>query len=139
MMVVYDPRHTGAYLLGSQAPITLSPAALQAVFDRPVVRADLRNAPDYPVLSTAQWVSKIRSSIWLTDNQVNAYTGSGPMITDDHPVIEYFLLDGFGSATGRTRVLVHRLAWVVTALLVLLIIGAAVDAITSRRRIRAAI
>jgi spermidine synthase len=135
MTVVYDPRgHTGTYIMGSQAPIVLSRAAIRAVFGRPAVRADLRNAPDYPVLSTAQWVSLISSHVWLTDNQVNAYTGTGPMITDDHPLIEYFMLDGFGSATGRTRVLVHRLAEVVTLLLVLLIIAAAVDSATRRRR-----
>jgi spermidine synthase len=139
MAVVYDPRgRTGTYILGSKAPISFSPAAIAAVFSRQAVRADLANAPDYPVLSTAQWVSYIRSHIWLSDNQVNAYAGPGPMITDDHPVIEYFMLDGFGSATGRTRVLVHRLANVVTALLVLLIIAAAVDSALSRRRMRTA-
>jgi spermidine synthase len=134
MTVVYDPRHTGAYLMGSKAPIVLGPAAIRSIFGRPAVRADLRGAPDYPARTTAQWVSIIRGSVWLTDNQVNAYTGPGPMITDDHPVIEYFMLDGFGSATGRTRVLVHRLALVVSILLGLLVIAAAVDSALRRRR-----
>jgi spermidine synthase len=139
MTVVYDPRgHTGTYIMGSQAPITFSRAAIRLVFGRPAVAADLRGAPDYPALSTAQWVSLVRGHVWLTDNQVNAYTGPGPMITDDHPVIEYFMLDGFGSATGRTRVLIHRLALVVTILLGLLIVAAAVEGAT-RRRIRPAI
>jgi hypothetical protein len=137
MSVIRDPRHSGNYLLGSQAPIAFSRAAIGAVFGSPAASADLRGAPDYPAHSTAQWVSIIRGSVWLTDNQVNAYTGAGPMITDDHPLIEYFMLDGFGSATGRTRLLVHRLALVVTGLLALLIIGAAVDW-ASRRRTRAA-
>jgi spermidine synthase len=138
MSLVYDPRHSGTFILGSQAPITFSPAAIRAVFGSPAARADLRGAPDYPARSTAQWVSIIRGSVWLTDNQVNAYTGAGPLITDDHPLIEYFMLNGYGSATGRTRLLVLRLCLVVTGLLALLIIGAAVDSV-SRRRTRSAI
>jgi predicted membrane-bound spermidine synthase len=138
MSVVYDPRHSGTFILGSQAPITFSPAAIRAVFGSPAARADLRDAPDYPARSTAQWMSIIRGSVWLTDNRVNAYTGAGPLITDDHPLIEYFMLNGYGSATGRTRLLVLRLCLVVTGLLALLIIGAAVDSV-SRRRTRSAI
>jgi spermidine synthase len=135
--VVRNPLHSGAYLLGSEAPIAFSRAAIRAVFGSPAARADLRGAPDYPVRSTAQWVSIIRASVWLTDNQVNAYTGPGPLITDDRPVNEYFMLHGFASATGRTRLLVLRLCLVVTGLLALLIIGTAADS-ASRRRTRAA-
>jgi len=139
MAVVYDPRHSGAYILGSQAPITFSPATIASVFGSPAARTDLAGAPDYPTRTTAQWVSIIRGSVWLTDNQVNTYTGQGPLITDDHPVIEYFMLDGFGSATGRTILLVHRLAEVVSGLLILLIIAAAVDSVSRRRRTLAAL
>jgi spermidine synthase len=137
MTVVYAPKHTGTFILGSQAPITFGQAAIRAVFGSPAARADLRGAPDYPALSTAQWVSYVRGSVWLTGSQVNTYTGAGPLITDDHPLIEYFMLNKYGSATGRTILLVHRLAQVVTGLLVLLIIAAAVDSAT-RRRTRAA-
>jgi spermidine synthase len=135
--VVRNPRHSGAYLLGSAAPIAFSRAAIQAVFGSPAARADLRGAPDFPARSTAQWVSIIRGSVWLTDNQVSAYTGPGPLITDDRPVPEYFMLHGFASATGRNRLLVDWLCLVVTGLLALLITGAAVDS-ASRRRTRAA-
>ena len=94
MSVVYSPGHFGTYILGSQAPITFRPAAIRAVFGSPAARADLAGAPDSPDLSTAQWVSTIRGSVWLTDNQVNAYTGGGALISDDHPLTEYFMLDG---------------------------------------------
>ena len=109
MSVVRDPRHSGTYLLGSQAPITFSRPAIRAVFGSPAARADLQGAPDYPARSTAQWVSIISGSVWLTDNQVNAYTGPGPLITDDHPLTEYFMLDGLGSDTARPTLFVHRL------------------------------
>jgi predicted membrane-bound spermidine synthase len=124
MSVVYSPGHFGTYILGSQAPITFSPAAIRAVFGTPAARADLRGAPDSPDRSTTQWVSNILGSVWLTGNQVNAYTGAGPLITDDHPLTEYFMLHGLGTGTA---VLVSRLCLVVTGLLALLVIGTVVD------------
>jgi spermidine synthase len=130
MSVVYSPRHSGTYILGSQAPIAFSGVAIRAVFGSPAARADLRGAPDYPARSTAQWASIIRDSVWLTDNQVNAYAGAGPLLTDDHPLTEYFMLDGFGDRRG---LLVRQLCLVVTGLLALLIIGAAVDSASRRR------
>jgi spermidine synthase len=130
--VVYNPKHSGTYIMGSQAPINFSQSAIRAVFGSRAARADLRGAPDFPIRSTAQWVSIIRGSVWLTDNQVNDYTGAGPVITDDHPLTEYFLLEGFGA---RTTLL--QLCLVVTGLLALLITGAAVDS-ASRRRTRSA-
>jgi hypothetical protein len=76
-------------------------------------------------------VSVIRKDIWLTNNQVNAYTGAGPLITDDHPLTEYFLLSGYAPRPADQLVL--RLCLVVTGLLALLIIGAAVDSVSRRR------
>jgi spermidine synthase len=134
MTVVWDPHHSGDYILGSQAPITFSSAAIRAVFGSPSARADLAGAPDSRAVprSGAQWVSYIHRSIWLADSkQVAAYTGTGPLLTDDHPLTEYFLFAGFGV---RTQTLVVRLILVVTGLLVLLIIGAALDFVSRRRR-----
>jgi spermidine synthase len=128
MSVVNAPRPFGSYLLGSSAPITFSPAAIRAVFGSPAASADLRGAPDFPARSTAQWVSIIRGSVWLTDNQVNAYAGAGPLITDDHPLTEYFLLERYGSSPA-----LFRLCLVVIGLLALLTIGAAVDSAWWRR------
>jgi spermidine synthase len=128
MSVVNAPRPFGTYVLGSSAPITFSQAAIRAVFGSPAASADLRGAPDFPARSTAQWVSIIRGSVWLTGNQVNAYTGTGPLITDDHPLTEYFLLEGYGSSPA-----LFRLCLVVIGLLALLILGAAVDSASWRR------
>jgi len=130
MSVVYAARHSGTYILGSQAPIAFSQAAIRAVFGSPAARADLRGAPDYPARSTAQWVSINRGSVWLTDNQVDTYTGAGQLLTDDHPLTEYFMLDGFGD---RRALQVRQLCLVVTGLLVLLITGAAVDSASQKR------
>jgi spermidine synthase len=133
MAVVWDPHHTGDYILGSQAPITFNSATIQSVFGSPSARADLADAPDANAVprSGAQWVSFIHRSVWLADsNQVAAYTGAGPLLTDDHPLTEYFLFAGYGI---RSETLVVRLILVVTGLLVLLIIGAALDFVSRRR------
>ena len=77
-------------------------------------------------------MSLIESSTWLSNNQVDAYTGAGPLLSDDHPLTEYFMLHG-SIAAGPAQALVFRLFLVVTGLLALLIIGAAVDAATQGR------
>jgi len=134
--VVYNPTHSGTFIMGSQAPINFTVPALRSVFGSKAAQADLAGAPDFPVLSTAQWVSLIRHSVWLTDDQVNAYAGSGPVITDDHPLTEYFLLDGHVWAPVEWW-LMMRLDLVVSGLLVLLILATAADS-AARRRTRPA-
>ena len=133
MSVVYAPRPFGTYVLGSQAPISFTPAAISQVFGSSAARGDLRGAPDFRPRTTAEWTSIIRSSVWLTDSQVNRYTGTGPLITDDHPLTEYFLLNGASEGTEEQAAL--RLSLVVAGLLGLLIIGAIADC-ASRRRIQ---
>ena len=81
-------------------------------------------------------MSIIRHSVWLTDNQVNAYAGTGPMISDDHPLTEYFLLDGYVSNPVE-QALMTRLDLVISGLFVLLILAIAADS-AARRRTRAA-
>jgi spermidine synthase len=133
MSVVYTPRPAGVFILGSQAPIAFSPAAIQTVFGSPAAGADLRGAPDYPAHSAAQWVSVIHDSVWLTGNQVNSYTGAGPLLTDDHPLTEYYMLGELGDHTFHVRTLDLRLFLAVTGLLALLIIGAVADSVARRR------
>jgi predicted membrane-bound spermidine synthase len=129
MSVVYAPGHVGVFIMGSQAPITFSPSGIRAAVGSPAARADLAGAPDYQPTTTAKWVSDIRDSVWLTDSQVSAYTGTGPLITDDHPLTEYFMLHGFGVGTTQ---LVQRLCLVVTGLLALLVIAYAADSALRR-------
>lgn len=135
MTVVYGPRTFGAYVMGSEAPISLTPSALSKVLGTPSAQADLRAVPDFGPHSTARWVSIMRGNIWLTGDQVNRYTGSGPLLSDDHPLSEYFLLDGshLSLATGTVQV-----SLVVSALAILLMLGAVIDTLTQRRARRAA-
>jgi spermidine synthase len=138
MTVVYAPKNSGTFIMGSRAPITFTQAATQAAVSSPAALADLEGSFDSPSLTTAaQWASLIRSSVWLTNAQVDAYTGTGPVLTDDHPLTEYFLFDGYGNTSAHA--LAVRLGLVVTGLLALLIIGAIVDTATQRRSRRSAL
>lgn len=130
MSVVYAPGHYGVYIMGSQAPITFTPSGIRAAVGTPAAQADLRSAPDYKPTTIAQWVSEIRGDVWLTNNQVNAYTGTGPLITDDHPLTEYFLLAGPGAGPVK---LVQQQCLLVTGLLALLVVAYAVDSALRRR------
>jgi spermidine synthase len=130
MTVVYAPRPFGTYVAGSQAPINLTSRAIAKVFGSPAARADLGGAPDFKRISTAAWTALVHRSVWLTNDQVNGYTGAGPMITDDHPLIEYFLLHGSGEGFSPAAL---QLSLVVTALVAMLVIGAAADTLSQRR------
>ena len=91
----------GMYMLGSSAPITFPEADIRAVLSRPGVLADLSSAFDAPAKTVDDWVSVIARQTWLTEAAVGAYAGPGPIITDDRPRPEYFLLRRLFGYTGR--------------------------------------
>ena len=52
------------------------------------------------------WVAEIAKQQWLSGPQVTAYVGPGPLVTDDKPRPEYFLLRrlyGIGAETTAGR------------------------------------
>jgi hypothetical protein len=74
----------------------------------------------------------------MQNNQVNAYTGTGPLLTDNNPISEYFLLKGTGSWSSPRLWFekpASELALVVGGLLLLLVVVVAVDARFGRRRV----
>jgi hypothetical protein len=79
-------------MLGSTGSVTLDPAATAAVLGRPGVVADLNEARDAPVATLEAWQAFIPTTLWLGGADVAAFAGSGPVLTDDRPVTEYFLL-----------------------------------------------
>ena len=91
----------GMYMLGSSAPITFPEADIRAVLSRPGVLADLSSAFDSPAKTVDDWVAVIARQTWLTEAAVGAYAGPGPIITDDRPRPEYFLLRRLFGYTGR--------------------------------------
>ena len=60
---------------------------------RPGVLADISSAYDSPVKTMDDWVAEIgRQTSTSGGDAVRAQAGPGPIITDDHPRPEYWLL-----------------------------------------------
>jgi spermidine synthase len=90
--IANGPGGYGYYLLGSDDPMVFTDAAIREVLGRPGILADISSAYDSPEHTIDGWVRRIGSLLWISDDQVTAYTGHGPLITDDRPLPEYFFL-----------------------------------------------
>jgi hypothetical protein len=90
--IANGPGGYGYYFLGSDDPMVFTGAAIREVLARPGILADISSAYDSPEHTIDGWVRRIGSLLWISDDQVTAYTGDGPLITDDRPLPEYFLL-----------------------------------------------
>jgi hypothetical protein len=129
--------HAGMYLVGSQAPLNFRAAAIRQVFGSRAAQADLAGAPDFSPVPVTSWPSIIHQRLWLTGKQVGAYAGSGPLLTDNHPLSEYFLIHDFGLRSARHMRFERsslQLALAVTGLLCLLAIGVVLAALRGRLR-----
>ncbi len=136
--VIRGPRPFGMYLMGSLSPIDITAANILKIFGTKQARADLAGAPDWPPTPTADWPSIIHKRTWLVNNQVNRFVGAGPLLTDDHPLTEYFFLSDL-STGGKGEPKFERAALqagiAVTCLLLLLILALMAEA-ASRRPLR---
>ena len=83
-------RHLHARIGGS--PIAFDEANIREVLARPGVLEDISSAYDSPATTVDEWVGVIERQTWMTDAVARATAGSGPLITDDRPRPEYFLL-----------------------------------------------
>lgn len=90
----------GVFMLGSDEPMDVGPDAIRAMLARPGVLADLDATRDAPVTNPGAWAALMDSLIWLSEDEARAFAGEGPMITDDRPLTEYFLLRGLDSQTS---------------------------------------
>ena len=91
--VYRGPGRHGAFFLGSDQPMSFDDDAIRAVLSRPGVLEDVSSAYDSPASTIDDWVDVIDSQLWLADQAaVAAYVGPGPLITDDQPRPEYFLI-----------------------------------------------
>jgi hypothetical protein len=79
------------FMFGSDAPLEFTEPAVRQVLGSPAAIRDLNDVPDHPPTDADGWVEVVRRSQWLADEQVRAFVGGGPEITDDRPRSEYFL------------------------------------------------
>lgn len=130
----------GLYLMGSQAPIHLNSAAITKLFGTRSAQVDLAGAPDFRPQPAKAWPAILHKLVWLTNGQVSTFAGSGPLLNDDHPLTEYFLLSNFSSASGRKPIFERaavQTGLTVLGLLGLLIIGLAGSGYSRRRKLPA--
>ena len=112
VIVVFGPGGNGLYMLGSRQPIAFAPAAIRQVLERPGVVQDMSSAYDSPRHDFEGWTAFIPTLVWIQGDQLAKFTGTGPLVTDDHPLSEYFLLRRlFGPVSPATsRSLLQSLA-----------------------------
>jgi spermidine synthase len=138
-VIVMKGLRYGMYMIGSQSPMQLRSSAIKQLFGSPAVRADLDSGPDYGPVPTAAWPGILDSLVWLRNNQVNRFVGTGPTLSDDHPLTEYFLLSSFSSFAHSRRGFERgavETGLVVVCLLVLLGGWLTVEAVSRRRAAR---
>jgi spermidine synthase len=92
VLVMRGPGGYGNYFLGSETPIELTDAGIRQVLQRPGVLEDISSAYDSPQSTLGGWAAFIPSLVTVPSDQVAARGGAGPLVTDDRPLPEYFLL-----------------------------------------------
>ena len=81
----------GFYMLGSDGPVDLDPAQMTAVLARPGVLDDVNCAPDSSS-GRPRTGSQLLGLNWASGDELTPAVGDGPLITDDRPLPEYFIL-----------------------------------------------
>jgi spermidine synthase len=89
--LLLSPGGHGMLMFGSDAPLQFSDQAILRALGNPQALRDLADSPDFRPTDGPGWVRAIHHAEWLADDQVSAFTGPGPEITDDRPRSEYFL------------------------------------------------
>jgi spermidine synthase len=89
--LLLSPGRHGVFMFGSDAPLQFGEAAIRQVLGNQAAVRDLDDVPDHPPTDADGWVAAVRRADWLADEQVRAFAGPGPQITDDRPRSEYFL------------------------------------------------
>ena len=93
-ILVFGPGHSGMYMFGSEQPLEFRPDVVDEILSRPGVIDDLVTAPHAPTASreVADWATVVQDEIWLEGDRVAEFAGDAPLITDDRPYTEYYLV-----------------------------------------------
>ncbi len=92
VLIALGPGGYGFFMFGSDDPMAFTDAAIADVLGRPGVLEEVSTAYDSRESTIEGWTARIHSLVWIADEEVSAFTGDGPLITDDRPLPEYFLL-----------------------------------------------
>ena len=104
VIVAEGPGKYSFYMLGSAEPMTLDQASLSAILSRPGVVRDISSAFDSPESTLDGWLARIPTLVRVSGGDVQTFAGQGPLVTDDRPIPEYFLLHRlFGDSSPRLK------------------------------------
>jgi spermidine synthase len=92
VQVLISPGQGGIYMLGSDRPIGWDRDTVARVFGSPAASRGIEDAPDYGRVAGRSWPSVLNGMRWMDGEDVDRFAGNAPLITDDHPLTEYFLL-----------------------------------------------
>ncbi|HEX8036411.1 MAG TPA: fused MFS/spermidine synthase [Ktedonobacterales bacterium] len=92
VIIAFGPGGSGIYMLGSEQPIAFDQTAIHQALSRSHVVDDISSAFDSPRHDLEGWATAIPTLVWIQGDQVARFAGTGPLVTDDHPLPEYFLL-----------------------------------------------
>lgn len=102
VLIAFGPGGYGFFMFGSDEPMAFDDGVIREVLGRPGILAEISSAYDSPESTVEGWLARIDSLVWIADDEVSRFTGDGPLITDDRPLPEYFLLRRlFGSSSPR--------------------------------------
>jgi spermidine synthase len=82
----------GFYMIGSEGSVDYDPAAMVEVLERPGVLDDVNSAPDSGDRSARVWAGLLEGLTWAAGDELRTAVGDGPVITDDRPLPEYFVI-----------------------------------------------
>lgn len=82
----------GFYMIGSDGPVDLTADGIVNVLNRPGVLADVNDAPDAHGRTPQQWADTLLGLNIASGQQLRDAVGPGPLVTDDRPLPEYFLI-----------------------------------------------
>src|SRR6478752_5684346 len=92
VIVAFGPGGYGFFLIGSDQPLQFTDENIRNVLARPGILEDISSAYDSRVKTVDGWAERIPQLIWIQGDQVEQVVGDGPLITDDRPRPEYWLL-----------------------------------------------
>jgi hypothetical protein len=88
----FGPGGYGMFMMGSDQPVTIGDEDIRDLLARPGVLDDVSSAFDSPGHSVEDWIDVLTESAWIAGDTVDAWVGEGPLVTDDRPLPEYFLI-----------------------------------------------
>jgi spermidine synthase len=92
VVIAFGPGGYGFFMFGSDDPMAFTDEAIEKVLSRPGILDEISSAYDSPTRTMRGWIDRIKALVWIADDEVSRFTGDGPLITDDRPLPEYFLL-----------------------------------------------